>query len=332
MSSTRALHVGILGAARIAPSALLRPASEIDGIRVTNIASRDPERAEDFARRHSIPRVNTSYEELLSDAGVDAVYIATPVSHHAHWMAAALEAGKHVLCEKPFTSNAGAARGIERAAAARSGAVVMEAYHSAYHPFQQRLRAVIHSGELGAVVSARATFAIPLVSRKAIQWNPALGGGGLLDVGYYPVRQLRDLFGEPEQIIRARAWSDGRVDRRFEAALQFPDGVRGEVVSAIWSHRVLASRLEITGERGTLRASWPYHPQSGARMVIRSGGTRHDETPDRRPTYTFQLEAFRDAVRAGIPPLTGPVEAVTQLEVIDNLYAAAGLQPRPSFS
>jgi len=330
--SAEPIRVGIIGAARVAPSALLRPAADVDGITVTSVASRDHARAQSFARRHAIPQAHASYEHLLNDDEVDAVYIATPAAHHARWILAAIAAGKHVLCEKPFTSNATAARAVEAAASEAPELVVMEAYHTAYHPFQQRLRDVIVSGDLGTVVSARATFAIPLISRKAIQWNPALGGGGLLDVGYYPLRQVRELFGEPERVLQSRAWAKGDVDRRLEATLQFPHGVRAQVISAIWSHRVLASRLEVVGDRGRLRASWPYHPQSGTRMVVESGQSRRKEVADRRPTYAFQLEGFRDAIRSGVPPITGPAQAVAQLEAIDDLYGAAGLRPRTSIN
>ncbi|MDR6610722.1 Gfo/Idh/MocA family oxidoreductase [Leifsonia sp. 1010] len=330
--SAEPIRVGILGAARVAPSALLRPAAEVDEVTVTSVASRDHSRARSFAHRHAIARTHASYEDLLNDDEVDAVYIATPAAHHAHWTMAAIAAGKHVLCEKPFTSNATAARAVEAAALESPELVVMEAYHSAYHPFQQRLRDIIAWGDLGTISSARATFAIPLISRKAIQWNAALGGGGLLDVGYYPLRQLRELFGEPEGILKSRVWAKGDVDRRLEATLQFPRGVRAQVVSAIWSHRVLSSRLEIVGDRGRLQASWPYHPQSGTRMVVESGQSRRKEVADRRPTYAFQLEAFRDAIRSGVPPITGPAQAVAQLEAIDALYGAAGLRPRTSIN
>ncbi|MDN4616351.1 Gfo/Idh/MocA family oxidoreductase [Leifsonia sp. F6_8S_P_1B] len=330
--SAQRIRVGIIGAARVAPSALLRPAAEVDGVTVTSVASRDQARARSFARRHAIARALASYEDLLNDEEVDAVYIATPAAHHARWIMAAIAAGKHVLCEKPFTSNATSARAVEAAALDAPGLVVMEAYHSAYHPFQQRLRDVIASGDLGTVVSARATFAIPLISRKAIQWNPALGGGGLLDVGYYPLRQLRELFGEPERILESRAWAKDGVDRRFEATMLFPHGVQTQVVSAIWSHRVLASHLEVVGDRGRLQASWPYHPQSGTRMVVESGQSRRKEVADRRPTYAFQLEAFRDAIRSGVPPITGPAQAAAQLKAIDDLYGAAGLRPRASIN
>lgn len=328
-TSASPIRIGILGAASVVPSALLRPSREVTGVATTTVAARDPHRAYRFALKHNIPRVRDSYEQLLSDPEIDAVYVALPAALHARWTMAAMQAGKHVLCEKPFTSNVDAARTVATAAG-EADVVVMEAYHSAHHPLQQRLRNILASGQLGRVVCARAVFCIPLVSKKAIQWNAALGGGGLLDVGYYPLRLLRDLFGEPNGILDAQAWTCDNVDRRFEATMQLPRGVRGEVISAIWSRRLLASYLEVTGHDGSLRVSWPCHPQSGAKLLLRRGDQRRLERADRRPSYSFQLEAFRDAIRKGAPPITGASEAVKQLQVIDDLYLAAGMPPRRS--
>ena len=320
----------MLGAAKIAPSALITPAAAIDGVQITAVAARDPLRGQSFAQKHSIERVFDDYDHLLSDPQVDAVYIALPAALHARWMVAAIDAGKHVLCEKPFTSNAEAAERVAVAGDA-SDVVVMEAYHSAYHPLQAQLRQILASGELGRVISARAVFCIPLLSRKAIQWNAELGGGGLLDVGYYPLRQLRDLFGEPTEILDARAWASHDVDRRLDAHLGFADGVRGEIITAIMSpRRLLTSSLEIRGDAGRLRVTAPYAPQYGARISLHTSRGRRGERADRRPSYIFQLEAFRDAVRGGVRPLTGPREAVAQLTAIDHLYTAAGMAPRPS--
>jgi predicted dehydrogenase len=326
-TSSTVLRVGVLGAARVTPTALLRPAVAIEGVHVAAVAARDPRRARSFASKYSVPRVFEDYEQLLMDPHIDAVYIALPAALHARWMVKAIKAGKHVLCEKPFTSNAEAAQRVFEAAD-QSNVVVMEAYHSAYHPLQAQLRKVLAAGELGKVISARAVFCIPLLSKKAIQWNADLGGGGLLDVGYYPVRQLRDLFGEPTEIIAARAWQSHGVDRRLDASLRFTEGVRGEVLTAIMSRRLLASRLDIRGDAGRLRVTWPYHPQSGARMWIRTSRGKRSVSVNRRSSYVFQLEAFREAVESGAPPRTGAHEAVAQLTAIDRLYAAAGMQPR----
>src|SRR5829696_808835 len=142
------VRIGVLGAARIVDGALLKPSREIDGVAVTAIAARDRSRAADFARRHGLATVNESYEHLLEDPAIDAVYIPLPAALHAQWSIAAIAAGKHVLCEKPFTRNADDAGRVASAAAAGS-VVVMEAYHSHYHPLTQQLKDIVASGEIG---------------------------------------------------------------------------------------------------------------------------------------------------------------------------------------
>ncbi|BEL04079.1 Gfo/Idh/MocA family oxidoreductase [Actinoplanes sichuanensis] len=321
---SRPMRIGVLGAARIVKNALLDPARTIDGVEVEAIAARDPDRARRYADRHGIRFVHRSYRELLADPVLDAVYIPLPAARHAEWTVAAIEAGKHVLCEKPFTSNTAAAEEVAEAAAA-SDCVVMEAYHSHHHPLQARLRDILASGELGPIVTARATFCVPIPPGRDIRWNLALGGGGLLDVGYYPVRQLRALFGDAPEVTAARAWQRGGIDRLITATLRFESGVEGRVVSSIWSRHLLGAELEVTGTDGRMRVSWPYHPHLRGRIRIRGRHGDRSETTDRRSTYAYQLEAFRDARDTG----TGPAEAVTQMRTLDAIYRAAGMSPRP---
>jgi predicted dehydrogenase len=323
----RTVRVGVLGAARIVSTALLRPSRAVEGLEVVAIAARDPARAARYATKHDIARVHRTYDELLDDPAIDAVYIPLPSALHARWMTAAIEAGKHVLCEKPFTSNAGAARQVAAVAAA-SDVVVMEAYHSAHHPVRQQILDVLGSGELGEVVSAAAVIHAPIPPGRDIRWDLALGGGALLDLGYYPLRLLRDLFGEVVDASATARIRDG-VDGRLEAELVHAGGVSSTLRCAMWSVSPVASRLDIRGTAGRLRVGTPWHPQLGGRLRVDGASGRRVLRPDRRSTYLFQLEAFREAVRGG-PVRTGPVEAVAQLDAIDRIYAACGLRPRPS--
>jgi predicted dehydrogenase len=327
-TSSRPVRIGVLGAARIVKQALLRPARTVDGVEVAAIAARDRGRAHRYAARMAIPQVHVSYEALLADSHLDAVYVPLPAALHREWTVAAIESGKHVLCEKPFTSNAAAAEQVA-ARAATSGLVVMEAYHSHYHPLQQRLLEIIASGELGRITTARACFCTPIPPGRDIRWNLALGGGGLLDVGYYPVRQLRALFGDDPSISTARARERGGIDRLMTATLAFESGVRGEIVSSIWSRRLLSSSLEVVGTAGRLRVSSPYHPQLGTGIHVRGAGGARSERADRRSTYAFQLEAFRDAIRDGAPVPTDAAAAAAQLRTLDAIYETAGMTARP---
>lgn len=326
-SSPAPIRVGVLGAASIVKEALLRPCARVEGIDVVAVAARNSERAVRYAARHRIPKVHSSYAVLLDDPNIDAVYIPLPSALHAQWMIASLEAGKHVLCEKPFTSNAAAAAEVE-SLAATSSVVLMEAYHSHYHPLRQRLHDIIESGELGDIWSATATACAPIPPGKDIRWNFELGGGGLLDLGYYPLRLLRDLFGEVTGMT-ATAKSRGEIDARLEAHLTHSGGVQSTLLSSIWSRRLLGSRLEVHGSHGRMRVGTPTHPQLGGRIRIDGIQGSRVERPDRRSTFDYQLEAFRDAVRGGSVQ-TGAREAVAQLRTVDALYRAAGLSTRPS--
>src|SRR5215470_5042083 len=154
---TGPLRFGILGAARIAPMALVRPARRVPEATVLAVAARDPGRARQFAARHGIPRVHESYDALLADPEIEAVYNPLPNALHAPWTIRALEAGKHVLCEKPFAASVAEARAMAEAAA-NTGRFLMEAFHYRYHPLFARLRAILGSGELGEMRRLEAHF------------------------------------------------------------------------------------------------------------------------------------------------------------------------------
>ena len=174
------LRIGILGAARIAPAALVKPASASSEVDVVAVAARSLERAQAFAAKHDIPRAHSSYEALLADPDVDAVYNPLPNGLHGRWTRAALEAGKHVLCEKPFTANAAEAREIALLAA-DSDRVVMEAFHYRYHPLALRAEEIIASGELGALQRVETALSFPLPKFSDIRYDYDLAGGATMD-------------------------------------------------------------------------------------------------------------------------------------------------------
>lgn len=319
------LRIGVLGAAHITSGALLSPARRVEGVEVSAIAARDPERAATYARRRGIPTVHGTYQSLLDDPAVDAVYIPLPAALHGTWTRAAIAAGKHVLCEKPFTANADEAREVE-AAAEGSGLVVMEAHHTSFHPFTARVRDIIASGMLGEPRSARAWFHAPIPPGDDIRWNPRLGGGSLMDLGCYPVRFVRDVLGEPT-VRSASALTRGAIDRRMTGLLDV-GATEVTIDCGMWSSGALGSGFTLDGSAGRLRVAWPYHPQLAGRVRVDGAGVRLRERADRASTYRFQLEAFRDAVLHGGPNAGSPGEAVATMAVIDDLYRAAGMTPR----
>lgn len=323
------VRFGILGAARIAPAALIRPARALDDVEVVAIAARDGERAAAFAARHGIAAVYDSYAALLADPDVDAVYNPLPNGLHGRWTVAALRAGKHVLCEKPFTANADEAEAVA-AVARTSGRVVMEAFHYRYHGLTARMLDIIASGELGEVrhIDTWLCFPLPIAD---IRWELALAGGALMDAGCYAVHLLRTLAGAEPTVRTARAkLKSPQVDRYMTAELDFADGRTATITASMLSARLFGMGAKVTGSAGTLRVFNPIMPQVFHRLSITTGaGTRRETVPRQPSSYHAQLAAFRDALLHGAPFPTHVDDAVANMRVIDACYRAAGLEPRP---
>lgn len=322
------IRIGILGAARIAPAALVKPARVVDGIEATAIAARDSHRAEDFAEKHGVPQVHRSYAELLE--AVDAVYIPLPNALHAEWTLRAIDAGRHVLCEKPFTANAAEAHHVAEAAARAEGLTVMEAFHYRYHPLAARMQEIAAS-ELGEIKHVRTSMCFPLPSFSNIRYDLELAGGATMDAGCYAIHCLRMLGGpDKPEVTKAQALlqSPG-VDRAMTADFRFPSGATGQITASLWSRSVLGIGARVEGERGTMQVLNYVMPQMYHRLrVTVNGRTRHERVRG-AATYELQLRAFVAAVN-GRPSanLTPPADSVVTMELIDEVYRAAGLEPR----
>ncbi len=322
------LRIGTLGAARITPSALVRPARQVPEAAVVAVAARDPQRARKFAAKHGIPTVHESYDALLADPAVDAVYNPLPNGLHCEWTLKALDAGKHVLCEKPFTANAAEAERVA-AAAEETGLVVMEAFHYRYHPLAQRMKDVVDSGKIGPIRHIETWMCIPLPLPRDIRYRYDLAGGATMDVGAYAIHTLRLLAGAEPTVTSARArLASPEVDRWMTADLGFADGRVGRMTCALWSRTLLKIAVRVTGDDGELRVFNPTGPQFFHRLTVRTKGGVTKEQLGRKPTYTYQLEAFAAAVLRGAPILTPPADSVANMRVIDDVYRHAGLPIR----
>ncbi|MGC8990760.1 MAG: Gfo/Idh/MocA family protein [Verrucomicrobiia bacterium] len=328
MNSGGKVRLGLLGAARIAPAALIRPARKIPEACVLAIAARDPGRARAFARRHGVPRVHESYEHLIQDPELDAVYIPLPNSLHCEWSIRALRAGKHVLCEKPMASNADEAQQMATAAA-ETRRVLAEAFHYRHHPLASRLKAIVDSGELGKVRHIEAHFCVPLILPGDIRYRYDLAGGATMDLGCYTINLLRYLAGAEPRVLEAHArLSSPQVERYMRAELEFPDGCTGRFVCSLFSVVLLRTRAVVRGTEGELRVVGPFHPQLYNRITVRRGdAVRHERVPG-EATFTYQLQAFVDAVRGRRPMMTSPEDAIANMRVIDAVYERAGLKRR----
>ncbi|HKT00699.1 MAG TPA: Gfo/Idh/MocA family oxidoreductase [Rugosimonospora sp.] len=322
------VRIGVLGAARIAPAALYRPARSVPEVEVTAIAARDAGRAMSTANRYGVARVHPDYAALVADPALDAVYVPLPNGLHARWTLAALDAGKHVLCEKPLTANAAQARELA-AAASRTGLVVMEAFHYRYHPLMARALEILRGGEIGEVRRVRAALCIFLPRPGDIRYRLDLAGGATMDTGCYAIHCVRTLAGEEPEVVsaHARLLRPG-VDRYLRAELRFPGGATGQITCGLLSSRALDFSFRVEGSQGELRVLNYIAPQLFHRLTVRTGaGTRHERVAG-EATYTHQLRAFAAAVTGGAPVLTDAADGVRNMTVIDDVYRAAGLSPR----
>jgi predicted dehydrogenase len=308
--------------------ALVRPARDVAGVSITAVAARDRSRAERFAAKHAIPRVHEGYEPLLADPEIDAVYNPLPNGLHCEWTVRALEAGKHVLCEKPIAANAAEAARMSEAAD-RAGRVLGEAFHWRYHALAARMREIIDAGELGRLRHVEVVFCIPFLIPGDIRYRLDLAGGATMDVGAYTTSIVRFLAGGEPEVVRAQArLSSPGVDRWMSAELAFPGGVTGRVVHALCSARLIDARAIVHGERGTLRVINPVAPQYFHRLRVRTDGGSRTERVRGEPSYTAQLRAFAGAVRGEAPMPTDGAHGVANMRLIDEIYRKAGLAPR----
>ena len=322
------VRIGILGAARIAPMALIGPSRSVAEVGIAAVAARDPGRAGAFAKKHRIPRVHASYDDLLGDPDIDAIYNPLPNSLHCRWTIRALEAGKHVLCEKPFASNAAEAEQMAEAAA-RSGRVLMEAFHWRYHPLAARMIEIATDGTLGRIRHIETAMCVPLPLPGDIRYRYELAGGATMDTGSYAVHMLRHLAAAEPEVTSAKArLSSPRVDRCMTADFSFADGRTGRIACSLMSSSLLRISARVTGELGEMRVLNPVMPQFFHRLTVRTANGKRVERLKGGPTYEMQLRAFAAAVTGGAPVITSPADSIANMRVIDRIYQAAGLGAR----
>ncbi|HEX8105617.1 MAG TPA: Gfo/Idh/MocA family oxidoreductase [Solirubrobacteraceae bacterium] len=308
------LRWGLLSTAKI-NGAILGGAALTDAAEVVAVASRDAARAEAYAAEHGIARAHGSYEALLADPEVDAIYNPLPNSLHVEWSVKALQAGKHVLCEKPLTRRAADAEAAFDAAE-RADRVLMEAFMWRFLPQTARLRALLDEGAIGRVRAIRSSFSFPLARPDDIRFDPALDGGALMDVGTYCVSGSRLVAGaEPVAVEGVQVLGGKGVDIAFAGTLRFPDDVLAQFDCG-FAH---AQRhdLEAVGEDGTLHLADPWHGREPV-IVLRQGDEVSRIECEQADPYALELEAF-----AAGAPLLGREDAVSQARVIEALYASA---------
>ncbi len=309
---------GILSTAAINLK-LLAGARGAEGAAVVAVASRERQRAEAFARERGIARAHGSYEELLADAEVDAVYISLPNSLHLEWTHRALQAGKHVLCEKPLSRRVAEVSAAFDAAEQR-GLLLMEAFMYRHHPQTRRLAELLAEGAIGRMRMIRAAFSFATDDPANVRLLRSLEGGALMDVGCYCVNGARLLAGEPERVSAEQALGGDGVDVAFAGTMRFPQ----DVIAHFDAGLALAPRdeLEVVGDTGSLWLDDPWHCRQPVIELRRAGRTELIAT-EHADSYRLELENLSAAIRGSASPLLGRADAVGQARAIEALYAAA---------
>lgn len=326
------LRVGVLGAARISEASIVAP-SRLTGTRLVAVAARDRGRAEAFAAQHGVERVLDTYAEVVADPEVEAVYNPLANGLHGPWNLAAVLAGKHVLSEKPFASDAEEAAEV-RDAGKRAGVVVVEGFHYLYHPVTRRLHELIGLGELGELQRVETTMAIRPPLPDDPRWSLALAGGALMDLGCYSLHAQRALSpwagGAPSLVDARGAEREGLpgIDEWVEAELEFPSGVLG-LARCCMAAEADEMTYRAIGSEGDAVVMNFVLPHLDDRLIVRGAGGERVEHLGTRSSYTYQLEAFTAFVREGIPMATDSEDAVANMRLVDQCYRAIGLEPRP---
>jgi xylose dehydrogenase (NAD/NADP) len=338
------LRFGILGAARIAERRVIPAIRKSANAMVTGIASRDAARAQACADRLGIPKAYGSYETLLDDPGVDAVYIPLPNALHCEWTIKAAEKGKHVLCEKPFAANAGEVDEMIAACEAHR-VLLMEAFMYRFHPQNEKALELIRHGEIGAVKLVRAAFCFTIAEETNIRLSQALAGGSLMDVGTYCVSAARTLSGaEPEAALAlAHVGALSGVDETMAGLLRFPAGAQNQAARAavhspegVVPAGALASfecsfrmpyrtAYEVIGERGRIEVPAPFITNNKETAIVLhypDDRTRTFSFPA-VDQYTLMIEHFAGCVLEQQPLRYPAAEGRAQMQALDALRKSA---------
>lgn len=323
------LNWGVISTANIGRKAVIPAIQRSDNGRVVAVASRSEEKARAFAAELGIPRAYGSYETLLADEEIEAVYIPLPNSLHREWTVKAAQAGKHILCEKPLALNAEECQDMA-AAARQHGVTLMEAFMYRFHPQTEKVLALIRSGAIGRPRLIHAAFTFRLTNPANIRLQPELGGGSLMDVGCYCVNVIRTLAGaEPVEVQAYANWAETGVDEQMTGSLRFADGLLAQFDCALALER--REFYQVAGPKGHIQVPSAFLPGTGDTTIYehhgRQGATAHpisgvDE-------YQVMVEHFAACVLSGAPVRYPPAEAAANMRTIEALYRSARDGGRP---
>jgi predicted dehydrogenase len=312
---------GILSTARIAQR-IVEGARRSESAQIVAVGSRDDARAQAYAAENGISRAHGSYEDLLADDEVDAVYIPLPNAMHVPWSVRALAAGKHVLCEKPLSRDP--AQVVEAFdAAARAGRVLMEAFMWRFHPQTDELVRLVRSGAVGEVRLVRVAFGFGALHPDNVRLQAELDGGALMDVGCYCISALRLLCGEPLRVSGEQVDGGDGVDVRFAGVMRFEGDVLGSFDCGMDVFR--RNSIEVVGSTGEIHVPSPWLTPFGAEILIAREGQAEPEraVPESVDPYARELDEIGAAITGGRRPRLDREESLGQARAIDALYRAA---------
>jgi xylose dehydrogenase (NAD/NADP) len=322
------LRIGILGTAKIARS-FTQGVSPSKHVRIAAVASREPAKAQEFAGALGIPTSYGTYEALLADANIDAIYNPLPNGLHAPWSIRALQAGKHVLCEKPLSANAAEARAMF-AAAHDHGVHLVEGFPYLSQPQTLKMRELLSAGLIGTLRLVQASFAFTLSDAGNARWDPALAGGALMDIGVYPVSLIRVIAGQlPVRVQAAARWNATGVDRAMAATLEFSSGLMAQVACSFEGG--LHRQALIVGSEGVVETSFSNHTnaETPGDLFVRDGnaarGARRVIHTEAVNGFQAEAESFAALVRGEPNAWNGATEAesIDIMTIIDALLESA---------
>jgi predicted dehydrogenase len=323
------LKIGILGAARIADDGIVDPSRAL-GHRLVAVAARDRSRAEAFAAQRGVERVHQTYAEVIDDPEVEVVYNALVNSLHGKWNQYALNAGKHVLSEKPFASNSAEALVVRDVARTASGQIV-EGFHYLHHPVINRLRELVTSGELGDIQQLDIELNIPGPPDSDPRWSLELAGGATMDLGCYVLnaaRQFGRWLDQTPSVVKAEATlKKPEVDAAMRVELAYHGGIPGRLH---WDMNAEDRQMvwTVTGSAATAVVPAFAVPHLDNLILITRNGSTEEQTLGDQTSYAYQLAALADTLRTGAEFMIDVDDSVANAELIDEVYRTAGLTPR----
>ena len=318
--TNKVLNWGLLSTARI-NRALIPPLRASKRNELLAVASRTQDSAEDYARQWKIPRAHGSYEALLADPEIDVIYNSLPNRLHAEWTIQAVEAGKHVLCEKPLALSTDEVDAIKSAAQAH-GRVVMEAFMYRHHSQTLKVQEMVKNGSLGDPKLIRGSFSFTLSREGDVRLDPALGGGSIWDVGCYPISYARSVLGaNPLEVFGWQVTGPTGIDETFVGQMHFAPGIYAQFDSSfvIPFHAF----MEIVGSEGTLNIPHPFKPEPDENIYLTRGDKTETIKIKGQELYLGEVENMADAILLGEPPRVSLDDSRANVAVIVAMLESA---------